>query len=35
MSDADPVSWLVVEHGWKVVAADAKRLAAELAEAIG
>ena len=22
MSDADPVSWLVVEHGWKVVAAD-------------
>jgi hypothetical protein len=22
VSDADPVSWLVVEHGWKVVAAD-------------
>ena len=22
MSDADPVSWLVVEHGWKVVASD-------------
>ena len=22
MSDADPVSWLVVENGWKVVAAD-------------
>ena len=22
MSDADPVSWLVVEHGWKVVATD-------------
>ena len=22
MSDADPVSWLVVEHGWRVVAAD-------------
>ena len=22
MSDADPVSWLLVEHGWKVVAAD-------------
>ena len=24
MSDADPVSWLVVEHGWKVVASDGK-----------
>jgi hypothetical protein len=22
VSDADPVSWLVVEHGWKVVGAD-------------
>ena len=22
MSDADPVSWLVVEPGWRVVAAD-------------
>jgi hypothetical protein len=22
VSDADPVSWLVVEHGWKVVTAD-------------
>ena len=22
MSDPDPVSWLVVENGWKVVAAD-------------
>jgi hypothetical protein len=22
VTDADPVSWLVVEHGWKVVTAD-------------
>jgi hypothetical protein len=22
VSDADPVSWLVVEHGWRVVASD-------------
>jgi uncharacterized protein YrrD len=26
VSDADPVSWLVVEHGWKVVASDGSAL---------
>jgi uncharacterized protein YrrD len=26
VSDADPVSWLVVEHGWRVVAADGSAL---------
>jgi Uncharacterized protein conserved in bacteria (DUF2171) len=26
VSDADPVSWLVVEHGWKVAAADGSGL---------
>jgi uncharacterized protein YrrD len=26
VSDADPVSWLVVEHGWKVVASDGTAL---------
>ena len=33
-SGADPVSWLVVEHGWRVVAADGGALGA-VEEVIG
>jgi hypothetical protein len=34
VSDADPVSWLVVERGWSVVAADGTALG-NVAEVIG
>ena len=34
MSDADPVSWLVVEHGWRVVASDGSAVGA-VEEVIG
>jgi uncharacterized protein YrrD len=34
VSDADPVSWLVVETGWSVVAADGTALG-NVAEVIG
>jgi len=34
VSDADPVSWLVVEHGWRVVASDGSAVGA-VEEVIG